>query len=327
MVLVPVAALAAAGCGGGGHAPGSQAASLSVRCSTSSAASSSADLLWLGGSRPAVYFVDHGKVISSRGRGPSLPPSAIPVGFRACRTPLLFYTVGSELRATALTRAHHAGTLTLGSGAVVAPDGRLVSFAGARIWETESVGPSFVARGLPLHWKITGVVASPRDPHVFLASAQSPEAGIETCGKGLGGVYRVSPSGTTTIFIDNPCRDHPQAVWSPDGSVISYVGGSSNDIYVLDASGTHLRRITAAGNVTQYLWSPDGTRIAYTTRRGTAAVVAVAARTTRPLGHGVPLAWSPDGQMVALAAPGRPVIEAVSATGGRARTLLRLPRS
>jgi WD40-like Beta Propeller Repeat len=259
--------------------------------------------------------------VSSVGSDTALPAYATPVGFRACRTPLLLYTVGSNLQARALT-AHGARTLALGRDAVVAPDGSLVSFAGNRI---RYAGGSHVVAHLPLNWKITSVVVSPRDPHAFLVSAQSPEAGVELCGKGLGGIYRVSPTGSKTILVDNPCHDHPQAAWSPDGAAISYVG-VERDLYTLDSTGSHLRRIVAGGQVLQYLWSPDGTRIAYATKGGTAAVVALAGRSTRTLGHGAPLAWSPDGRDVAVAATGKPLIEAVSTTGEGSRVLLRLPR-
>ncbi len=324
LVALPVAALVAAGCGGGGQAASaSHTASSSISCAARGNAASSGNLLWLGGSRPAVYYVDRGKVISSRGRGPSLPAYAIPVGFRACGKPVVLYTVGSVLRASAL--AGGPQTLTVGRNVVVAPSGRVVSYTGAKIGYVG--GSSFVARGLPLNWKITSIAVSPRDPHVFLAAAQSPEAGIESCGKGLGGIYRITPTGSKTIFVDNPCRDHPQAAFSPDGTTISYVGGSSAALYSLDARGTHLRRVTSAGNVTNYLWSPDGTRIAFVTKRGVVTVLSLKSGVVHQLGRGAPLAWSPDGRQVAFAAAGKPVIEAVSASGGSQRVLLRLPKS
>jgi WD40 repeat protein len=299
------------------------AASLSVSCSARSDASSSANLLWVAGKQPLVYYVQGRSVISSRGGGSALPPGAIPVGFRACSTPLLLYTFGTELRVAALAGARQ--TLTVGNNAAVAPDGRLLSFSGAKLGYVG--GSSFVARGLPVNWKITSIAVSPRDPHVFLAAAQSPEAGIETCGKGLGGVYRITPTGAKAVFVDNPCRDHPQAAFSPDGATISYVGGPTASLYALDSSGVHLRRVTTAGEVTCYLWSPDGTRIAYGTRSGAVAVMTLASGAVHELGRGAPLAWSPDGLAVAVATAGKSVIDAVPAAGGRSHVLLRLQKS
>jgi len=302
---------------------GGHAASLSVSCSARSDASSSANFLWVAGKQPLVYYVHGRSVISSRGGGAALPPGAIPVGFRACSTPLFLYTVSTELRASTLAGGRQ--TLTVGNNAAVAPDGRLVSFAGSKVGYVG--GASFMARGLPVNWRITSIAVSPRDPHVFLAAAQSPEAGVEMCGKGLGAIYRITPSGAKAVFVDNPCRDHPQAAFSPDGTTISYVGGPTASLYALDSSGVHLRRVTPAGEVTRYLWSPDGTRIAYGTKRGAVAVLTLASGTVRQLGRGAPLGWSPDGREVALAAAGKSVIEAVPASGGRTSVLLRLQRS
>jgi hypothetical protein len=324
LVVLPVVALAAAGCGGGMQASSAGSKSLSISCSTRSDASSSANLLWVAGKQPLVYYVQGRKVFSSAGRGAALPQSAIPVGFRACSKPLLLYTLGTELRATALTGGRQ--TLTLGQRAFVAPGGGLVTYSGMKI--KDAAGSSFLVRGLPANWLITSVVASPSNPHAFLVSAQSPEAGLEMCGKGLGGVYLASPSGSKTVLVDNPCHDHPQAGWSPNGSTISYVGGSSKDVYALDSNGSHLRRVTSAGQVVRYLWSPTGTKIVFATNRGSAAVVAASGGSTRSLGRGAPLAWSPDGHEVAFVAAGKPVIEAVSATGGRSsHVLLRLRKS
>jgi hypothetical protein len=322
LVVLPVLALVAAGCGGGKQATSSRPrhAALSIGCSTPRVASSSAKLLWLGGSRTRVWYVHGGRVISSAGPSRALPAFARPAGFRACGKPVLLYTFGSELRATALAGSQR--TLTLGNNAVVAPNGRLVSYAGTRI--SYAGGSSFSARGLPLKWKIASIVVSPRDSHLLLAAAQSPEAGIETCGKGLGGIYRVTPSGSKTLLVDNPCHDHPQAAFSPSGSAISFVGGSANVLFVLASSGASARRLTSHAQVRGYLWSPDGTRIAYVTKQGECAVVGVASGQTRDLGRGQPLAWSPDGREVALAAAGKPAVEAVSATGGSHRVLLRL---
>ena len=322
LVVLPVLALAAAGCAGGRQATsgGPRHAALSISCSTSRAASSSANLLWLGGSRSRVWYVHGGRVISSAGSSRPLPAFARPAGFRACAArPVFLYTFGSELRATALAGSQK--TLTLGNDAVVAPNGRLVSYSGTRV--SYAGGSSFSASGLPLKWKIASIVVSPRDSHLLLAAAQSPEAGIETCGKGLGGIYRVTPSGSKTLLVDNPCHDHPQAAFSPSGSAISFVSGPGNDLQVLASNGAHPRALTSNAQVRGYLWSPDGTRIAYVSKKGECAVVAVASGKTLDLGRGQPLAWSPDGRQVALAAAGKPTVEAVSATGGGSHVLLR----
>jgi TolB protein len=57
--------------------------------------------------------------------------------------------------------------------------------------------------------------------------------------------------------------------WSPDGTQIVFVSRGNNwDIYVVNADGTNLRRLTntPADNV-QPVWSPEGTKIAFASKR------------------------------------------------------------
>jgi len=55
-------------------------------------------------------------------------------------------------------------------------------------------------------------------------------------------------------------------VWSPDGSRIAFEGTrlDNTDIYVMDADGSNLRRLTTSPAADQWpSWSPNGTRIVY----------------------------------------------------------------
>jgi Tol biopolymer transport system component len=55
-----------------------------------------------------------------------------------------------------------------------------------------------------------------------------------------------------------------QPAWSPDGTRIAFVGGTDHDIYVIDADGSHLRRLTSGSTQKGWpSWSPDGTHILY----------------------------------------------------------------
>jgi Tol biopolymer transport system component len=71
------------------------------------------------------------------------------------------------------------------------------------------------------------------------------------------------------------------AAWSPDGSRVAFVLGhrdswrftGDGDLYVMDADGSHLRRLTRGIGVTSPTWSPDGTELAFVKDQGTALCV------------------------------------------------------
>jgi Tol biopolymer transport system component len=72
--------------------------------------------------------------------------------------------------------------------------------------------------------------------------------------------------------------DHPASelypAWSPDGNQIAFVSNRdyvdadsiryTRDLYVMDADGTNLQRLTKIGFVGSPAWHPDGNKIAFT---------------------------------------------------------------
>lgn len=65
-------------------------------------------------------------------------------------------------------------------------------------------------------------------------------------------------------------EDYPS--WSPDGSKITFVGNSEGDgreqIFVMDADGSNLRRVSGSGDNAAPEWSPDGSQLVFGYRPG-----------------------------------------------------------
>src|SRR5918997_2362129 len=143
-------------------------------------------------------------------------------------------------------------------------------------------------------------------------------------------IYRMDANGTNeTQLTDTPSvSSDEQPSISPDGTKIAFAsnqhyrffGDPENadllDIYVMNADGTNVRRLTFDAKATYPLdtqsqspaWSPDGTRIAYESTRGFEGKGEIFVRNVD--GSGEPInvsnhpdwdtdpAWSPDGTQI-----------------------------
>jgi tol-pal system beta propeller repeat protein TolB len=72
-----------------------------------------------------------------------------------------------------------------------------------------------------------------------------------------------------TNLSNNPAAD-AGASWSPDGSKIAFDSSRDDDfgeVYVMNADGSDVTRITNSGGNANPAWSPDGTKIAFATNR------------------------------------------------------------
>ena len=98
--------------------------------------------------------------------------------------------------------------------------------------------------------------------------------------------------------------------WSPNGQQIAFASDRDGnfEIYVMDADGSNLRRLTNNGDRDVYpSWSPDGQQIAFVSDRdGNFEIYVMDAdgsnpenRTNNPDSDGAP-SWSPDGQQIAF---------------------------
>ena len=142
--------------------------------------------------------------------------------------------------------------------------------------------------------------------------------------------YGVAPNGSGLRLITRHYVEYP--AWSPDGSRIAFMApepgatGSNPDynIFVMDADGSHVRRLTAApGEDGWPAWSPDGTRIVFSSARDDCSISDAAdCRTTGDIGpwedvwiinadgtgqrrvtseFGQFFTWSPDGSAILVA--------------------------
>jgi len=85
------------------------------------------------------------------------------------------------------------------------------------------------------------------------------------------------------------------------------VGDGPSALYVIEADGRGLRRVTPAGlDVASFEWAPDGSRIAYLDSRGALRLVRADGTGSELLARSSPfrspwiLSWSPDGRAIAV---------------------------
>ena len=125
-----------------------------------------------------------------------------------------------------------------------------------------------------------------------------------------------------------------EPVFSPDGARIAFVGpgpGGTDQIYVMNANGTHARRLTDAGHYVdsnrEPAWSPDSSKLAFT-RYPNDSYSASDIYTMNADGTGVhrliglpPLesrpSWSPDGSLLAFVSNGEMFVIRPDGTGLR----------
>jgi Tol biopolymer transport system component len=153
---------------------------------------------------------------------------------------------------------------------------------------------------------------------------------------GTQGIYQTQAAGPATlvpILVDN--ASNVQAVLSPDRTRIAFSSDRSGsfDLYVMDADGQNLRRITSApGNEGEPAWNPEGTKLIYTAANGTTTQIASISSdgtdnrqlTTASGGNHSP-SVSPDGKTIAFvsARDGNHAIYTMGLNGSNQRRLTK----
>jgi len=131
-------------------------------------------------------------------------------------------------------------------------------------------------------------------------------------------MFIVNANGSGLTPLTDNLSLHYDAVWSPDGKQIAFVGlpnhSSSPKIYIMNVDSSNLHRLTASGErdgEASPSWSPDGQIIAYENYNDSSKADPYTIRTirfdgTNPVSlttgqfnceHPV---WSPDGQFIAF---------------------------
>jgi Tol biopolymer transport system component len=151
---------------------------------------------------------------------------------------------------------------------------------------------------------------------------------------GTFGIYQLRASGAmalTPILQDSASNIQPAL--SPDRTRIAFSSNRSGsfDLYIMDADGQNLRRLTTEpGNEGEPAWTPDGIQIVYTATTGTTAQITIvpaeggASRrlTSTSSGNHSP-SISPDGRNIAFisARDGNQEVYAMDLDGSNQRRL------
>ncbi len=79
---------------------------------------------------------------------------------------------------------------------------------------------------------------------------------------GYWGLHTVNPDASGLNWLN----DKAAPVWSPDGNRLLYSGYPAfgyADLYVMNADGSNVRKVTQGISAWSASWSPDGTQVAY----------------------------------------------------------------
>jgi len=234
-----------------------------------------------------------------------------------------------------LVRADGSGLRTLAKHAYApaswSPRGNRLAFGQQRGNLSESVG----------YWRLTVQPLAGRARRFALGSASSPVLGgpfwrgrtlvFESVVTDTDfELFSAGPRGGGLRRLTHDRVDEFEPAWSPDGKRIAFVRGAikrdtlrveRGSLYVMDAAGRHVRRLTRGSLDTGPSWEPGGKRIAFVRDGSDLAVLDLVTRRIGSVGVGTDSepAWSPDGGLIAFGQGTK--LEVIRPNGTRERVL------
>ncbi len=199
----------------------------------------------------------------------------------------------------------------------------------AGVWSPDGRRIAFL-RGYPFTGQVTpGNPPTPPPPFSICIIHVMDADGSNLTEVTPGGLLCWSPDGTKIAFtyygrlqtvnvdgtdlstvVEDPDPRHAPA-WSPDGTRIAFAARDNekkSDLYLVNADGTNLRRLTNLDCVLHPTWSPDGATIALIKRRpGVTGIYVIdpdagPAECIAELKPNAGLDWSSDGTKIAFSA-------------------------